>query len=338
MKRINWTRVSLLLLCLITWQTQAESLGWSEYKQHFILPEGRVVDNGNNQISHSEGQGYGMILADVYDDKETFDQLWNWTKSHLQRQDNSLFSWRYDPQKHQVSDRNDATDGDVLIGWALLRAGQHWNNHDYLLASENIQRSLLRSAIVTWSDKHVMLPGVDGFKHPNYINLNPSYFIFPAWNDFYHYSHSQQWKTLIDDGLVLLANMRFGEHRLPTDWVAMQKDGKLSPAEGWPARFSYDAVRIPLYLNWYSKKLPQNTIFTDYWGTLPAANTPAWVDIGTHVVAEYPLSPGMRAVRYLATGDMWQVSESLESNEDYYSASLKLLALAASRECCAKSS
>lgn len=119
MKRINWTGVSLLLLCLMTWQTQAESLGWSEYKQHFILPEGRVVDNGNNQISHSEGQGYGMILADVYDDKETFDQLWNWTKSHLQRQDNSLFSWRYDPQKHQVSDRNDATDGDVLIGWAL---------------------------------------------------------------------------------------------------------------------------------------------------------------------------------------------------------------------------
>ncbi|MEG0057963.1 glycosyl hydrolase family 8, partial [Hafnia sp.] len=79
-------------------------------------------------------------------------------------------------------------------------------------------------------------------------------------------------------------------------------------------------------------------IFTDYWGTLPAENTPAWVDIATHAVAEYPLSPGMRAVRYLATGDMWQVSESLEPSEDYYSASLKLLALAASRECCAKSS
>ena len=36
---------------------------WRAYKAHFVTEAGRVVDTANKGISHSEGQGYGMLLA-----------------------------------------------------------------------------------------------------------------------------------------------------------------------------------------------------------------------------------------------------------------------------------
>ncbi|MEG9529489.1 MAG: glycosyl hydrolase family 8, partial [Hyphomicrobiales bacterium] len=36
---------------------------WRAYRSRFITDQGRVVDTANGQISHSEGQGYGMLLA-----------------------------------------------------------------------------------------------------------------------------------------------------------------------------------------------------------------------------------------------------------------------------------
>src|SRR3546814_3145959 len=41
---------------------------WQGYKTRFLTPEGRIVDNGNGGVSHSEGQGYGMALAQAAGD------------------------------------------------------------------------------------------------------------------------------------------------------------------------------------------------------------------------------------------------------------------------------
>jgi len=307
------------------------SENWQLYKQHFIA-QGRVVDNGNQQISHSEGQGYGMLLAEINNDRSTFEQLWRWTQKNLYREDIGLFAWRFNPEQHQSSDRNNATDGDILIGWALLRAGKRWNDQDYIAASEKIQSALLSKAVVTWADKTVMLPGTFGFQHKDFINLNPSYFIFPAWQDFYTHSHRAKWKKLIDDGLSLLDIMRFGPHKLPTDWVMLNKEGSVAPATDWPSRFSFDAIRIPLYLNWYKKNLPQNKIFKAYWQTMPSLNTPAWIDVTSNEVAEYPLPPGMMAVRNISVGNQYNEGGFLTAQEDYYSSSLKLLTYIAEQE------
>lgn len=305
---------------------------WQSYKQRFI-DQGRVIDSGNQQISHSEGQGYGMLLAEINGDRAAFDSLWNWTHKNLYREDIGLFSWRYDPKNHQVNDRNDATDGDMLIGWALLRAGNRWNEKRYIDASLGIQRALLSHAVINWAGKSVMLPGVEGFTDKDFINLNPSYFIFPAWRDFYGYSHRAEWRKMIDDGLTLLDAMRFGEHHLPVDWVTVNKDGTVEPAADWPARFGFDAVRIPLYLNWYQKDLPQNRIFSSFWEKQPEWNAPAWINVFTGTVAEYPLPGGMQAIRDFSVGsireDYW---EKRYAGEDYYSSSLKLLTKAAAME------
>jgi hypothetical protein len=36
---------------------------WRMYVKRFISPEGRVIDGANGDISHSEGQGYAMLIA-----------------------------------------------------------------------------------------------------------------------------------------------------------------------------------------------------------------------------------------------------------------------------------
>ena len=102
---------------------------WPGFKAAFLQPDGRIVDTGNGGISHSEGQGYALLLAEAGDDRAAFDRIHQWTEQMLARHDVALFSWRYDPRAAvPVGDTNNASDGDILIAWALLRAGQRWQD------------------------------------------------------------------------------------------------------------------------------------------------------------------------------------------------------------------
>jgi endoglucanase len=94
---------------------------WQAFERRFVLAEGRVVDNGNRNVSHSEGQGYGLLGALRADDQATFDRILTWTMNHLTRPADALFAWRWQPETiPNVTDLNNATVGDVHIAWALL--------------------------------------------------------------------------------------------------------------------------------------------------------------------------------------------------------------------------
>ena len=41
---------------------------WLAFRHQFITPEGRVIDTGNGNASHSEGQGWGLMGAQAADD------------------------------------------------------------------------------------------------------------------------------------------------------------------------------------------------------------------------------------------------------------------------------
>lgn len=96
--------------------------GLESYKARFFKPEGRIVDTGNGGVSHTEGQGFAMLMAVANDDKATFDKLWQWTNRELKNKENGLFYWRYNPaESNPVADKNNAADGDVLIAWRCLK-------------------------------------------------------------------------------------------------------------------------------------------------------------------------------------------------------------------------
>ena len=66
--------------------------GWRQYKDRFLTSEGRIVDNANGGISHSEGQGYAMLIAERLNDRPTFEAIWQWTQSNLLVRGDSLAS------------------------------------------------------------------------------------------------------------------------------------------------------------------------------------------------------------------------------------------------------
>jgi len=298
---------------------------WESYKARFLMPDGRIVDTGNGNVSHTEGQGFAMLMAVASDDKAAFDKLWQWTDSTLKNKENGLFYWRYNPvEPDPITDKNDATDGDTMIAWALLKADARWHDKGYSTASDAITKALVAHTVIRYAGQRVMLPGAQGFNLNSEVILNPSYFIFPAWQAFADRSHLQVWRELIKDGQTLLGKMGSGKANLPTDWVSLAADGTLTPAKAWPPRMSYDAIRIPLYVHWFNPQSPQLTPWRGWFGQFSREQTPAWVNVTTNDYAPYMMEGGLLAVRDLTMGQAMSEPE-ITAKDDYYSASLKML-------------
>jgi endoglucanase len=310
--------VAVAAAWLLIWKpAHPADAAWEHYKQRFLTAEGRIADSGNNGVSHTEGQGYAMVMATAYDDRAAFDKLWGWTRATLRRPD-GLFSWRYVPNADQpVPDRNTATDGDLMICWALLRAANRWHRPEDRDAALDIAAALRRAVVKIEDGQAYLLPGAEGFEDQSKRIVNLSYWVFPALQDIAEATKDPAWTQVIDTGLRLIATARFGAHDLPPDWLDTL--GPPKPAETFPPRFGYDAVRIPLYLAWAHR--PRADQIDAFWAS--SNPVPAWIDVTSGAVSPEAQSPGMTAVASLALGkDLPPQSDK----DDYYSASLWMLA------------
>jgi endoglucanase len=315
---------------------------WDQYRTRFVTADGRVIDRDNDPkgITHNEGQGYGMMLAEAAGDRARFDQLWRWTQSHLRRPD-GLFSWKFGACGSQgdcVLDKNNASDGDVLIAWALLRAGQNWEQADYLAAARDIAKSISNKVIIRLGTDTLLLPAADGFSNQSGVVINLSYWVFPAFNAFAVAFKDPLWHRLSASGLALLRQARFGAWQLPPDWLHIGK-GPMGPADKFPPRYSFDAVRIPVYLVW-GGITDKNLLapFISFWSAPHPNGVPAWVDLKTNAVAPYAWSTGVASIAQVterATGTAGSTAAGLPlpgANDGYYSWSLSLLARIAAAE------
>ena len=303
---------------------------WDSYQSRFVSPEGRVIDTGNDGVSHSEGQGVAMLLAVAFDDRARFDQLWRWTQTHLQVRGDRLFAWRWSPGEG-IKDRNNASDGDILIAWALYRAAVRWQQPFYRREADAVTNDI-RSLLLRRSQYGLLLlPGAEGFVNEQGTVVNLSYWIFPAFRELADITHAAEWTELEKSGLQLLAMARFGRWQLPPDWL--QVGEQFAPAAPFAPRFSYDAVRIPLYLLWSGDaddKLMQP--YVDFWGYFADAPfVPAWTNLQDNSIDSYDAPPGFHAVmRLLAervrTARVPTRLAAAGTKEDYYSASLAMLA------------
>jgi endoglucanase len=315
---------------------------WKIFCGRFVLPEGRVVDTANGGISHSEGQGWALLCAEQMDDRETFDRLLAWTRRVLARPTDALFAWRFRPDGPRggvVDDMNNATDGDLMIAWALLRAGRRWDVPAYTTQGTAIARDVLRLLVREVGDETVLLPGAVGFEQREHIVVNPSYYAFPALRALAQAVPDPTWLRLAADGVGLLRRARFGRWGLPADWLALPRlGGRPAPAPGWPARFSYDAVRVPLYLAWAGMgREPAASGAARFWGDPQHQSMPAWTEFASDAVSPYPASTGIRAVAHLTIGRQSESPSqprwrSPGDAQDYYSAILCLLARLAWRD------
>lgn len=314
---------------------------WQIYRRRFVRAEGRVVDTGNGGVSHTEGQGWGMLFAEAADDRQTFDELWTWSRANLMRPEDGLLSWRWLPNRADpVPDRNNATDGDLFAAWALSRAARRWQEEAYRQAALRISQTLLDRLVIRGDNGKVraLLPGLDGFRSDGGVTLNLSYYVFPALFELVELEQgaaqrdrAADWQALILQGLLLVRRARFGRSQLPPDWLRLSDDDSVSPDPGFPPRFGYDAVRVPLYLAWSG--LLDADLAAPF-QTLWSQSIPGWVDLSNDQVSDYQERNGYRSVASLVLPanrpPLDLPADGLPTAEDnYYSASLTLLALLA---------
>ena len=105
----------------------------------------------------------------------------------------------------------------------------------------------------------------------------------------------------------------------------------MEPAKEWPTRMSFDAIRIPLYVYWSDPKSSLLTPWKNWFQRYPRLQTPAWINVNTNEVAPWFMTGGLLAVRDLTLGEA-QAEPQISAQDDYYSASLKLLVWLANKD------
>jgi endo-1,4-beta-D-glucanase Y len=318
------------------WLTEMRA-EWATFAQRYVTSEGRVVDTSNGDISHSEGQGTALLFAAEAGDLDSFERILKWTRSTLGHQRDFLHSWRYNPTAiTPVSDSNNATDGDILIAWALQRAAERFDRPDFVRLAAKIASDIQDLCTRRVGQRLLLLPGLRGFEHRDHVVLNPSYYLFPALLDFERIVPGSEWRQLVKDGLeICCRSAAFGRWNLPADWIEVPRDATrpIRMAQDKPTRFSWDAVRVPLNLAWgRNSDEPMLNASASFWAD-PShrGSVPAWVDLRTDSRAPYAGHAGVQAVALLATASCDRLRRApnlpcVAQATDYFGAALTLMA------------
>ena len=312
---------------------------WAHFKARFIQADGRITDNGNGGISHSEGQGLAMLFAVHFDEPEIFTRTLRWTRAILGRTEDHLLAWCHRPDDPgRPGDRNNATDGDLLTAWALAEAANRWGHALHRGLGLAMARDIMGKTVIDGGNGPVLLPGAFGFCRPDSIVVNPSYYIYPAFKALSRLLPTPQWGALEGGGLRLARVARFGRWGLVPDWVSLPRaGGHAAIAQDRPARFSYDAVRVPLYLVWAGKgEEPVVSAAARFWHDPSLPRIPAWADLLTDETSPYAADPGIAAVAQVSAmgsqpGFMPRQINTPVLSATYYAAALRLMAVLAVR-------
>lgn len=311
---------------------------WRLYRSRFVTEQGRVVDTANGMISHSEGQGYGMLLAVAANDRVTFERLWGWSRANLMVRPDELLAWRWEPGKRPaVADMNDASDGDILVAWALTEAAEAWDEPSYRVAARRIAVEVGRKTVL-FKDRNgaLLLPAVAGFSAAERADgplINLSYWVFPAFARLPLVAPEYDWAALTRSGLALLRRSRFGPAKLPTEWISLKGD-EPRPADGFPPLFSYNAIRIPLYMVWAGVGRPADyEPFVALWSGPDREHLPI-VDTADGRTVESLNESGYTALSALLLCDQrgTRLPDGFtqpQAGENYYPTTLHLLAMVA---------
>lgn len=313
----------------------AGSPAWAEWSRRYLRPSGRVVDTGTN-ASHSEGQGYGMLLAVAAGDRPAFDRIWGWTRANLAVRADHLLAWRWNPTARKVADRNNATDGDILVAWALAEAADLWNDADYANAGARIAKDIARLLIVdTAGVGPVLLPARFGFAssdQPDGPVVNLSYWIFPAFARLNQLAPDPDWAGVVQSGLAIIDAIEAQKSGSVSNWTGLG-GGLVAPARRFPAVRGYDAARIPLYLAF----APRDNVnrLAKFAGMFPpGANGLPIANLRTGEIEEMATGRGYRALAALracavAGQPMPRDFYWLGEKDAYYPATLHMVALLA---------
>ncbi|NLZ43969.1 MAG: hypothetical protein GX894_03845 [Clostridia bacterium] len=309
---------------------------WENYKQYQITAEGaggflRVGKPDGETVS--EGIGYGMLLAVIFDDREIFDGLWQYAKSH--HNEKGLMDWKIGPDNRPTADgKNSATDGDEDMAFALIAADMKWGG--YREDAERLVASI-------W--QHQIEPGtyiVKGGDHWGGAAVtNPSYFAPGYYKIFQEYTGNPEWSRAVDAGYEMIARLNektgAGQTGLLPDWTRASGE----PAPGFSFNYTYDACRVPLRLAmdavWFGDRraLTQLAKMNSFFARTGARKIKAGYTLDGKVVNDWSdvCFTGPAGVAALFSNDqeyrqeIWGQTAAMYDPRAYYQSSLRLLSL-----------
>lgn len=328
---------------------------WQAYAAQFVTEDGRVIDNVNGGISHTESQGYGMLLAIAANDKAAFERIWAFTEKTMYIREDGLGAWKYEPNAGkvasndpaavagdsagQITDTNNATDGDILIAWALAEAGAAGFGDQYSARAAAISMSLRGTVYEAGNLGMQLMPGKIGFSAEERDGkpvVNLSYWVFPAFDRLAVLTPGPIWKQLTKSGMVHIEASQEFAAALPSDWFALDVENNTrAPAPGFDDAFSYNSIRIPLYLAMTGSKSRRilRASFEQWFQLEGPLKT---VGVNDRALRDTLTDPGYEAIRSLyhcATGNTPFPAQSLTSLDvNYYPATLQLLSIIAARQ------
>ena len=191
----------------------------------YAQPDGRVTrpDQGGDTVS--EGQAYGLLLAEVTGHHATFGRIWRWTRDHLQLP-SGLFAYHADAAGRVLS-AQPASDADLLIAWALLRyrgpgaAALHADGR-------RVAAAVLAHEITTGpGGTPVLAAGPWATGRP--ASLNPSYWSLTAMNNIATLTGNPRWRRLAAGAVALTRHLTQGGRVLPPDWAELTASGLIRP-------------------------------------------------------------------------------------------------------------
>jgi endoglucanase len=327
---------------------------WQAYASQFVTADGRVIDNVNGGISHTESQGYGMLLAIAANDKASFERIWAFTKSTMYVREDGLGAWKFEPKVEiasndetqnpaplagQITDMNNATDGDILIAWALAEAGAAGFGNDYTARAKELSIALRSTVYKAGRFGVQMMPGKVGFsaeERGGQPVVNLSYWVFPAFDRLNVLAPQAMWPELTKSGYAHIQASQNFAAGLPSDWLALNiAEGSVTTAPGFDDAFSYNSIRIPLYLAMTGPKSRRmlRASFEQWFQLEGPLKT---VGVNDRALRDTLLDPGYEAIRDLykcVTGSTPFPAATLTSLDvNYYPATLQLLSIVAARQ------
>ncbi|MDU9394837.1 cellulose synthase complex periplasmic endoglucanase BcsZ [Pseudomonas sp. zfem002] len=230
---------------------------WQSFTQHFIQPDGRVLDASTPQLhSSSEGQSYGMFFALVANDRNNFDRLWAWAKNNLAGSDigNNLPGWWWGKDEQgqwRLLDRNSASDADLWFAYALFEAARLWKDDSYAKEATLLLNNIKAREVADLPGLgKMLLPGAQGFAKPDHFwHLNPSYLPVPVLRRMAVADPQGPWNEIARSTATLMKNGSYNGY--VADWVGYRGTGPgtglfvVDPVKGELG--SYDAIRTYLW-------------------------------------------------------------------------------------------
>jgi endoglucanase len=239
----------------------------TRFLETYARPDGRVVrlDQGGDTVS--EGQAYGMLLAQVSGNSAEFGRIWTWTRQHLQLS-NHLFAFHANAAG-EVIGPGAASDADVLIAWALLRyQGPH--EAEWHRDGREVADSILANEVTSGpGDMPILAAGPWATGQP--ATIDPSYWSLAAFQGLAKWTGDDTWLRLEASSVSLARDITKDGKQLPPDWVQLHlgdaPQPEPSPTGGAPlAQYGLDAQRTVV---WFAASCnPQARALAARWWTL----------------------------------------------------------------------